>query len=186
MLIEPLTPAHVEAWRDLFARAECPCFCRYWHFEGDKNAWLDRCANHPDENRREASFEHALIAVDDGRVVGHMKIAPRGELPKLRKLPDYRALDLGPDEGVWSIGCMLIDPVARRRGVARLLVEAAPGFVAARGGTIIEAYPRRPVDRLRDDEAWMGPEALFLACGFRVIHEDGPYVVMRKPSSART
>ena len=180
MLIEPLAPKHAKAWSDLFARAECPCFCRYWHFEGDKNAWLDRCANHPDDNANEAMFDHALVAIDEERVVGHMKIAPRATLPKLRALPVYRALDLGPDEGVWSIGCMLIDPAARHRGVARKLVEAAPAFVAERGGSIVEAYPRRAVDRLRDDEAWMGPEALFLATGFRIVHEDGPDLVVRK------
>lgn len=180
MLIEALAPKHAEAWADLFRRAECPCFCRYWHFEGDKNAWLDRCANRPDDNENEATFDHALVAMDEGRVVGHMKLAPRASLPKLRNLPVYRALDLGPDDGVWSIGCMLIDPAARHRGVARMLVEAAPAFAASQGAAILEAYPRRPVDRLRDDEVWMGPEALYLACGFRIIHEDGPYLVVRK------
>jgi GNAT superfamily N-acetyltransferase len=180
MLIEALAPKHAEAWSDLFVRAECPCFCRYWYFEGDKNAWLDRCANHREDSRREAVFDHAIVAIDEGRVVGHMKIAPRASLPKLRKLPVYRALDLGPDDGVWSIGCMLIDPAARHRGVARKLVEAAPAYALERGGAIVEAYPRRAVDRLRDDEVWMGPEALLLSCGFRVFHEDGPYVVVRK------
>jgi GNAT superfamily N-acetyltransferase len=179
VLIEPLAPKHAGVWADLFARAESPCFCRYWHFTGDKNAWLDRCANHPEENRAEAAFEDALVAIDEGKIVGHLKIAPRATLPKLRKLPVYRALDLGPDDGVFSIGCMLVDPGARRHGVARALVEATPAFVRARGGTIVEAYPRRPIDLLREDEAWMGPEALYRSCGFTVVNEDGPYLVMR-------
>jgi hypothetical protein len=34
-----------------------------------------------------------------------MKLAPRAALPKLRKLPTYRSLDLGDDAGVFSIGC---------------------------------------------------------------------------------
>lgn len=180
MLIEPLAEKHAAAWGALFTRAESPCFCRYWHFTGDKNAWLDRCANRPEENRADAQFENALVAIDGGTLVGHLKIAPRASLPKLRKLPVYRALDLGPDDGVFSIGCMLIDPDARRRGVARALVEATAAYVRGRRGNTVEAYPRRPLDALREDEAWMGPEALYLSAGFRIVHEDGPYLVVRK------
>lgn len=180
MKIEPLAPKHADAWADLFARAESPCFCRYWHFTGDKNAWLDRCANRPDDNRAEARYEDALVAIEDERVVGHLMIAPRASLPKLRKLPVYRALDLGPDEGVFSIGCMLIDREMRRHGIARALVEATTPYVRERGGKIIEAYPRRPIDELREDEAWMGPVALYSSLGFSIANEDGPYLVMRK------
>jgi GNAT superfamily N-acetyltransferase len=180
MKVEPLSPKHKNAWLELFRRAESPCFCRFWHFEGDKNAWLDRCANHPELSEEEAHFDHALVAAHDDRIVGHMMIAPRASLPKLKRLPVYRSLVLGPDEGVWSIGCMLVDPEARHRGVARALVEAAPAYVASHGGRIVEAYPRHPIDRLRDDEAWMGPESLFHACGFNTVHHEGAYMVVRR------
>lgn len=180
MNVEPLSPKHREAWLDLFRRAESPCFCRFWHFDGDKNAWLDRCANHPEVSENEAHFDHALVAIEENRIVGHMMIAPRASLPKLKRLPVYRSLVLGTDDGVWSIGCMLVDPEWRHRGVARALVEAAPAYVHSRGGRLLEAYPRQPIDRLRDDEVWMGPESLFHACGFSTVHQDGPYMVLRR------
>jgi GNAT superfamily N-acetyltransferase len=180
MNVEPLSLKWKDAWLDLFRRAESPCFCRFWHFDGDKNAWLDRCANHPEENAREAQFDHALVAIEEDRVLGHMMIAPRASLPKLKRLPVVRSLVLGEDEGVWSIGCMLVDPSARHRGVARALVEASPAYVASRGGRLVEAYPRHPIDRLRDDEVWMGPESLFHACGFSTFHREGTYMVVRR------
>ncbi len=90
-------------------------------------------------------------------------------------MPIYRAVDLGPDDGVWSIGCVLIDPAHRRRRVAAALLDAAPAFVRARGGTAIEAYPRHVHEtehaRLHDEEAWMGPESLFAARGFARVAE---------------
>ena len=142
-----------------------------------KNDWLARCALEPEANRAEAEARRARERDDEAsglvalrrttRAVGWMKLAPRASLPKLRGLPIYRALDLGPDDGVWSIGCFLVDPQRRRRGVAAALLDAAPAFVVARGGRAIEGYPRhvheadRP--RLHDEEAWMGPESLFVA-----------------------
>jgi GNAT superfamily N-acetyltransferase len=191
-----LAPEHAGAWSALFVRAECPCFCRWWHFEGDKNAWLDRCANRPDENRDEQlvllghtddavrSGAGALIATHTHRgateVVGHMKLAPRAALPKLRNRPVHKRLDLGSDDGVWSIGCVLVDPAWRGKGVSRLLLRAAPELARARGGSALEGYPRRSSEALRDDEIWMGPEGLYASEGFIEVGGDGPYPVFRK------
>jgi GNAT superfamily N-acetyltransferase len=181
--VEPLGEQNVVAWAALFERASSACFCRWWHFQGVKNDWLARCATDPTASRLEAeaavraSTEDALglVALDDGAAIGWMKLAPRASVPKLRNLPLYRGLDLGPDEGVWSIACFLVDPGHRRRGVAAALLDAAPAFVRARGGLSIEAYPRhvheteRP--RLHDEEAWMGPESLFTSRGFARVAE---------------
>src|SRR5262245_14366923 len=76
----------------LFARTGSPCFCRWWHFSGDKNAWLDRCANAPEENRAEllASLgsgrddARGVVALThDGKVVGWTKLAPAAAVKKL-------------------------------------------------------------------------------------------------------
>ena len=193
MNVVPLDEAHLPAWRALFDAAGCPCFCRYWHFEGDKNAWLDRCAN-----AREASFEeHAacvranddrargLVALEDGACIGWMKLAPRAVVPKLRRLPVYRALDLGTDDGVWSIGCFLVHPAHRGRGVARALLAAAEDHVAAWGGRVLEGYPRRTGDPMHPEEAWMGPLRVFEDRAYRVVAGEGQYPVLRKILGSR-
>jgi GNAT superfamily N-acetyltransferase len=188
MIVEPLSVRTLDAWAALFDACGSGCFCRYWHFEGDKNAWLARCAESPDENRREQDIAvrardpggHGLVAMAGSACVGWMKLAPRAAVPKLRRLPVYHALDLGPDEGVWSIACFLVHPSRRRAGVARALLAAADAHVRAAGGTALEAYPRRAGHALHDEEAWLGPLALYEELGYRAIAGEGPYPVMRK------
>ena len=185
-----LDAAHLAAWHALFEASASPCFCRYWHFDGNKNEWLARCAFEPSKNRDEQSAlvragapeARGLLALEGDVAVGWMKLAPRATLPKLRRLPVYRALDLGPDEGVYAIGCFLVHPAHRKKGVARALVAASEEHVRAWGGRAIEAYPRRSPEPMHAEEAWQGPESIF--AGFDVVHADGPYPVLRKRVSA--
>lgn len=182
--VEWLTLEHIEAWRALFEADGSPCYCRYWHFEGDKNAWLLRCAESPNENFEEARADvregapraRGLVAIDaTGAVVGWMKLAPRATLPKLRRLPTYRAHDLGDDDGVLSIGCFLVRPDVRHRGVARALVQGALRLAKAEGARAVEAYPR---DGIHAAESWTGPSAVF--DGFAHVAGEAPYRVLRK------
>jgi len=176
---------HGDALAELFEASQTPCFCRFWHFEGDKNAWLERCALAPEKNEaemREALARpalHGLIAFDGPRAVGWMKLAPRATLPKLRARPVYRALDLGPDDGVLAIGCMLVRPDARGTGVARALVAAAIEVARERGARAIEAYPHA-ASPLGPHEVWMGPADLFASLGFRRVAGELPYPVLRR------
>ena len=39
----------------LFDAAGSPCFCRFWHFTGTNNEWLDRCANASSSSATRAS-----------------------------------------------------------------------------------------------------------------------------------
>ncbi len=48
---ERASSAHTEGLLTLFEAAGSGCFCNYWHFEGDKNAWLEQCYLKPEENR---------------------------------------------------------------------------------------------------------------------------------------
>jgi len=162
--VAPLTAGDVEAWAALFEASGCTCFCRWWHFTGTKNEWLARCFEDPGKNRDEhgaavqagAPDARGLVAWEGDEAVGWMKLAPRAMLPKLRRQGAYRPLDLGPDDGVWSVGCLLVRPDRRRSGVARALVEAAPEQVRAWGGRVVEAYPHRVAHALQDEHAKHG------------------------------
>jgi GNAT superfamily N-acetyltransferase len=182
--VAPLGAENAAGWALLFERASSACFCRWWHFAGTKNDWLARCATGPESNRDEAEASLrsgggdalGLVALRGSAAIGWMKLSPRAAVPKLRTLPIYRRVDLGPDEGVWSIGCFLVDPSERGCGVAGALLDAAPAFVHARGGRAIEAYPKHVHEsahsRLHDEEAWMGPEALFASRGFTRVADE--------------
>ena len=188
MKIVPLDASLIEAWRVLFVACGSLCFCRYWHFVGTKNDWLERCALSP-----ETSFdEHAagvrngdetaggLVAMNGDVALGWMKLTPRGAVPKLRALPVYRSLDLGPGENVFAIGCLLVHPEKRRSGIASALVAAAETEARAQRATALEAYPRHTSEPLHDEEAWMGPERMYLARGFERVAGETAYPVYRK------
>ena len=78
MHVAAVTAAHLAGLRALFDESWNSCFCRFWHFKGTKNEWLDRCANRPEENLRE--LEQAIregrddgggvVALEGDRVVG--------------------------------------------------------------------------------------------------------------------
>lgn len=190
MRVEALTEAHLPALHALFDAASSTCFCRYWHFYGTKNEWLERCATRPEENARELddavragdTSARGLVALDDvdGSVLGWMKLTARAAVPKLRSLPVYRNLDLGDETTTFVIGCLLVHPNARGRGVARALVEAAPGVARSWGARSVEAYPRRSSEPLHAEEAWQGPERVFVETGFEAIHDVPPYPVYRR------
>lgn len=178
-----------EALARLFESADVPCHCRYWHFEGDKNAWLERCALSPEVNRTEmvAALERndetmrGFVAMSsDGAAVGWLKLTESKHLDKLYSQRLYRGLPCfdGPREGIWAIGCILVDEAWRRQGVARRLLEAAIEGGRRRGARSIEAFPRR-AEGVSDAQLWTGPVRLFLEAGFTTVHDFGPYPVLR-------
>lgn len=187
--IEAASVSNLDGLLALFEASSSACFCRYWHFTGTKNDWLDRCANRPEENAAELGAAvrsgdpsgRGLVAIDEaGVVVGWMKLTPRAAVPKLRALPVYRSLDLGDESTTFSVGCFLVHPDQRERGVARALASAASAFARTWGADGVEGYPRRSTFALHAEEAWQGPERAFVDAGFRVLVDATPYPVYRK------
>lgn len=175
MKIEPLSPSRMSGFRALFDAAGSGCYCRFWHFAGNKNEWLDRCVHRPEENLEEQSRAveagdpsgSGLVALDEDAVIGWMKLSPRAAMAKLTGRGIYRGAVVVPD--TWVIGCFLVHPEARRRGVARALAFGAESHVLALGGTTLEAYPHRASAPLYDEEAWQGPSAMFAALGYTEV-----------------
>lgn len=187
--VEAVRIEHFPALVRFFEACASSCFCRYWHFTGTKNDWLERSAFRPDENAAELEGAirdkrpdgRGLVALDDsGEVLGWLKLTPRAAVPKLRALPVYRNLALGDEETTYSIGCVLVRPDARGRGVLRALVDAAPRTAKEWGARAVEAYPRRSSEPLYAEEVWQGPERVFVEAGFDVVAGDPPYPVYRR------
>jgi len=179
---------HTSALLDLFERTGTPCHCQYWHFTGDKNAWLDRLFHAPEQNR--AAFAENLqapgedlrgvVALREGRAIGWLKLSPAERVSKLYDQRLYRALPAfaGPRDGVLTIGCLLVDEQFRRQGVARALVKQAVFLAESRGARCIEAFPRRS-DQAGAAELWTGPFNVFEQAGFEIVNDFGPYPVLR-------
>ena len=100
---------------------------------------------------------------------------------RLEKLRATYGLD--PDPGTWALSCFFTAPSARRRGLARKLLEAVLQDLDRRGVRRVEAFPRCG-DSLPEEGLWTGPQTLLLSLGFRVEREDQrfPLLVRRRPS----
>src|SRR5690606_20353325 len=100
------TAADLAGLAGLFEAAASPCYCRYWHFDGGKNAWLSRCYVEIGTSRRELEVDlergapeaQGLVALapppEGGapRVVGWLKVAPAAVVRKAYEQRIYRAL----------------------------------------------------------------------------------------------
>jgi ribosomal protein S18 acetylase RimI-like enzyme len=172
----------------LFVREANACYCRYHHFDGDKNAWLARLFHEPEQNEREflagaasKRLSGMVALTDDGTALGWLKISEHQALRKLYDQKLYRGLPCfgGAREGVFAVGCFLVDEGFRRRGIARTLLRAALAQVRAEGGRAVEAFPRG-AEGVPEAELWTGPARLFLSEGFEVVNDFHPYPVLRK------
>jgi GNAT superfamily N-acetyltransferase len=176
----------------LFEAAGSRCYCRYFHFAGSNNEWLLRCAGDGDENRRElvdalaARSDEArgvvALAASVNDVVGWLKVAPAPAVAKAYERRLYKGLPCfgGDRTGVFLIGCALVHPSYRKRGVATALVAGAVRLAPAWGARALEALPRRPKEPVSDEELWTGPISAFAKNGFVEVHAFEPYPVLRR------
>jgi len=186
----PFEPAHTDALVELFEREDNRCFCRYFHFKGDKHAWQDRLANAPAQNRAELEAQarargpeaRGVIALEaaTGRAVGWLKVSRASELDKLYQQRLYRGLPVfdRPTDGVFTLGCFFVDPDFRGRGLSRELIRAGVAFARSQGATSVEALPRGELAQ-SPPERWLGRPSALLAEGFQVVHDFAPYPVLR-------
>jgi GNAT superfamily N-acetyltransferase len=186
-------PDHAAGLLGLFDEEGSPCYCRFWHFTGDNNAWLERCANGRNENRDllaaalasgsdEARGVVAIDRDDADRVVGWLKVAPRPVMQKVYDRRLYKNLPCfdGDRTGVFVVGCALVHPRHRHRGVTTAMVAGAVRLAPAWGARVLEAFPRQPREPVADGELWTGPASAFLKNGFVEAHAFDPYPVLRR------
>lgn len=193
-------PEHRAGLEQLFVAAGSPCFCRFWHFHGTNNEWLDICANAPQANAE--AFAQALaagsdeargiVAIDEdnvngSRLVGWLKVAPAGVMRKAYERRFYKQLPVlqGAREGVFLVACALVHPACRKRGVAKALVGAAVELGPILGASVLEALPCRPKEAVMDEALWTGPMGAYAAHGFVEVGGFDMYPVLRRTLGPR-
>lgn len=195
LVVRAVQPEDAARLADLFVRADVPCFCRYWHFEGDKNAWLERTYVEVGTNRAElegavtkgSDEARGVVALDaTGRIVGWLKVAPVASVTKAYAQKLYRNLPVlsGDRTGTYLLACAVVDPAERRHGVYRSLIRGAIEVAPTWGATTLEALPRRPREPVHDAELWVGHAPTLLEEGFVEVHAFEPYPVLRKVLAA--
>ena len=189
--VVPFEPEHTDELVDLFAREDNRCYCRYFHFTGDKHAWQDRLANAPDQNRAELIAQaraggpeaRGVIALEGAptrRAVGWLKVSRASDLDKLYQQRLYRGLPCfdRPTQGVFTLGCFFVEPEYHGRGLSRELIRAGVAFARSQGATSVEALPRGELAQSAP-ERWLGRPSALLAEGFQIVHDFAPYPVLR-------
>ena len=190
---ERASSAHADGLLALFESTGSGCFCNYWYFQGDKNAWLERCFVKPEENRAALVARLAqpelcgVVAVSerDTRVLGWVSLSRAGSVPRLYDQRVYRNLPCfqnQPREDVFAVACFLVAEAERGRGIASALLTAAIAAARDAGASALEAFPRKApseAEKLRPDEIWLGPEAMLEQAGFAPVSDFRPYPVLR-------
>ena len=182
--ILPLTP---DRWPDviaLFDEGGDPksCSCMYWRVRSKD--WTFANAKEAREGLHalvEADHDPApgLLAYADGRPVGWVSVAPRGDYERLTNSRVRPRID---DTPVWSIVCFVVSRAARGKGLTTRLLDAAMDYAIERGAPALEAYPVDVGDsRIPAAVGYTGVLSTFLAAGFEVVHEiDSPQATVRR------
>jgi GNAT superfamily N-acetyltransferase len=172
--IRPLTPSRWKDLETLFgARGACGgCWCMFWRLP---RAEFERRKG--DGNRRafrklvKEGSPPGLLAYDGRQPVGWCAVAPRAVYPALARSRILRPPD---GEPVWSVSCLFVARPYRRRGLSKLLLEAAADHVRRRGGRIVEGYPVEAKTKTADAFVWTGLASAFVRAGFTEVARRSP------------
>ena len=171
-------PATSERWPDvvtiLGGSTERGCWCQAWRGSSAALGFSGPGAN---RDALEAqviggAFAPGVMAYLSGEPVGWCGLGPRAAMPRLAKSRTIPAVDTLP---VWSVGCFVVRPGYRRKGVARALLAGAIEYARGMGAPGVEAYPIDPEGaRVSTTQGFVGFTSMFESAGFRrVVLTDG-------------
>jgi GNAT superfamily N-acetyltransferase len=110
--------------------------------------------------------------------IGWCAVAPREVYKRLESSRVLRGID---DKPVWSISCLFIAKVFRRKGVSTELIKGAIEYAKLNGANIVEAYPVVPYDNnVPDAFLWTGVPAAFEAVGFTEVKRRSKWKLMMR------
>jgi GNAT superfamily N-acetyltransferase len=121
---------------------------------------------------------HSALVYDGDQIVGWCQFGPPAELPA--RMSAYGKLGL--EQPDWRIPCFFVDRDHRHQGVAKAALEGALGFIAAKGGGMVDAYPLSLEGKPYGSSfLWGGTETMFARAGFHPVVKLGKSkLVMRK------
>lgn len=152
------------------------CFCVAWYvptWEG----WRDRTAA---KNRsllrkilKQGHYDGYLLFSGD-EPMGWCQCLPRSKLPKLES-----TYALSPEPDVWAMTCFFIRKDARGKGWSHFFINGILEDLTQRGISRVQAFPRRMATFAADD-AWTGPEAIFVKAGFIILRPHARNPILEK------
>ena len=124
-----------------------------------------------------------LLAYEGDEPVGWCAVEPRTAYERLRTMPiPWKGRDEDRDDDtVWAVTCFVVRAGYRRRGISRVLAQAAVDHARRHGARALEAYPMITTGK---DVTWgelhVGSRSVFAAAGLKQLtHPTLRRVVMR-------
>ena len=151
------------------------CFCYFPLHDPNRTKWASRSAG---ENRAavsaciNAGTARGVLAYLDDEVVGWCNAGPWSQFPMLQDSREPGTDRLG------VVFCFVVAPELRGNGVATGLLAAACDSLQAQGLRAVRAKPKKVASGPAANH--LGPLALYLKAGFRVVREDGENVFVEK------
>lgn len=150
------------------------CHCVAW-WTPTWDGWSQRTAQENASLRRKLlsdGVHDGYLIYADGALAGWCQAWRRDAFAKL-------ATQFGAtsDNDAWMIGCVLILPDYRGRGVVGVALAQIVGDLRLRGARSVDAYPKRGAHDA--GELWNGPESTYLRLGFAVVRDDPKRPVLR-------
>ena len=113
-----------------------------------------------------------LLAVEDGKALGWVAVAPRPTYPRLKASVISRIDDEVPD--LWTVTCFYVGEGGRRRGLGGSLLSAAFDYAVAHGARTVEGFPVDTSTReFAAHELYHGTLDMFTAAGFELVERRG-------------
>jgi GNAT superfamily N-acetyltransferase len=190
-----IVPANEASWQDVQAIIGVrgyAAYCQCQRFKVGPHPWspfsvverMQRLEQETHAGYPSAPRTSGLVAYLDGEPVGWCAVEPRSAYPRLppqRVVFKARGED-ADDDSVWAVTCFATRAGYRRRGVTRVLVQAAVEHARRRGARALEGYPMitEPGQEVTWGETHVGTRNIFEAAGFEeVAHPTLRRVVMR-------
>lgn len=139
------------------------CNCVAWWCSW--NEFKDRTAEQNKTQREElfgkGQYDGYLL-YDAGEPIGWSQCGPAGRLQML-----CETYSLNPNASTWAITCFALAPVARKRGLAKKVLQLMLEDIKSRGVDRILGFPVR-----ESEDPWTGPESVFKSAGFILEKDD--------------
>lgn len=172
--IQRLSDANRNDFARIHSGANAWCQCVAW-WVSSWDGWGERTAEQNAAQREQilaSGVRDGFLIYQAGQPAGWCQAWKRDDFSSIQT-----KFGLPRDNHAWMIGCLLISPEFRGRGIARSALRQITAELGKLGARSIDAFPKRQVSG--EDELWNGPESTYLGLGFKVVLDDPKRPVLR-------
>lgn len=174
--VQRLTAANEAAFANIHCEATGNgwCHCVAW-WVPTWDGWSERTADANAALRRQLFRDRVhdgYLIHADGLLAGWVQAWKRDAFAKL-------TVQFGAAAGddAWMIGCVLVLPEFRAKGIARDALAQIVADLRLRGARSIDAFPKRGAQEA--GELWNGAESTYVQLGFVVVRDDPKRPLLR-------